>query len=142
LQPGGNHGLLAGGSPRLQQVLVQQILKLDPPRLVSVGVGVGQVVGDVVHVHLLRRHPAGGAEKRSHHNCSLPAGSYEATRATSSTASRFICDPAGGLLQHFKLAHDRHQAHGRFRGAHIGTLQFALLDYAPEAGWDAAALRK
>src|ERR1035441_3364002 len=68
LQPGGNHGLLAGGSSRLHEVLVEQILKLNGTRLVSVGVGVRQVVGDVVYAHLLRRHTAGGAEKCSHHN--------------------------------------------------------------------------
>ena len=131
LQPGRNHGLLAGGSARLQQVLVEQILKLHPPRLVSGGVGVGQVVGDVVHVHLLRRHTAGGAEKRSHHNELLSCS----PRALGSHAGNFfdrlaihLRSQRGGLLQHFKLAHDRHQPYGRFRGAHIGTLQLALLD--------------
>ena len=57
-----NNRLLARGSARLQEALVKQILELHAPRLVTSRVGVGQVIRDVVHIHLLRRHTAGGAE--------------------------------------------------------------------------------
>ena len=52
----------SGCRPGLNHVLVKQVLELRSPYLVSRRVGVGQIVGDVVHIDLLRGHAAGGAD--------------------------------------------------------------------------------
>ena len=48
-------------------ILVHQVLELRAPHLVASGVGVRQVVGDIVDVHLLGGHAAGSAIKCSDH---------------------------------------------------------------------------
>ncbi len=67
LKSAGDDSLRASRRPRLDETLIQKILKLRGSHLKAVGVGVGQVVGDVVHVHLLRRHSTGRAIKCSDH---------------------------------------------------------------------------
>ena len=47
---------IRGRRAGLDEALIEQILKLGPPRLEAHRVGIGQVVRDVVHVHLLGRH--------------------------------------------------------------------------------------
>jgi hypothetical protein len=54
--------LRPGGSTGLDQVLVQQILKLGSAHLEADGVGVSQIVSDVVDIRLLRGHTAPSAE--------------------------------------------------------------------------------
>ena len=61
LQARWDHGLLTRRRPWLHHSLVEQILKLRAAHLVTRGVGIGQVVRDIVYVHFLRRHAAGGA---------------------------------------------------------------------------------
>jgi hypothetical protein len=67
LQPSGDDRLLTGGRAGLDQVLIQQVLKLRAPGFESSGVGVRDVVRDVFHVGLLRVHAAGGAKECSYH---------------------------------------------------------------------------
>ncbi len=66
-RPDGNRRLLSGSGARLQQVLIHQVLKLGAPRFVSRGVGVGQVVGDVVEIGLLSVHSARGTIESTNH---------------------------------------------------------------------------
>jgi hypothetical protein len=61
LQPGGNQGLLPGGRAGRQHALIHQVLELRAAHFVADGVGVGQVIGDIVQVQLLGLHAAGGA---------------------------------------------------------------------------------
>ena len=61
LQAARHHGLRSGRGAGLHHILIQQILKLSAARLEAGGVGVGQIVGDVVDAHLLGGHAAGGA---------------------------------------------------------------------------------
>jgi hypothetical protein len=67
LEAGRHGGLLARGSARLQYILVQQVLKLRLTGLIARGVGVGQVIGNVIHIELLRDHSASGAEQSTDH---------------------------------------------------------------------------
>jgi hypothetical protein len=62
LETTGDYGLRPGGSTGLDQVLVQQILKLGSAHLEADGVGVSQIVSDVVDIRLLRGHTAPSAE--------------------------------------------------------------------------------
>ena len=50
------------GGTGLDQILVEQILELRAAHLEADGVGVGQIVSDVVHVGLLGGHAATSAE--------------------------------------------------------------------------------
>jgi hypothetical protein len=67
LKAGGHDGLLSGGRARLNHALVEEILELRAAHLVPGGVGVGQVVGDIVDIHLLRGHPAGSTVECANH---------------------------------------------------------------------------
>ena len=76
LQAGGNHGLLSGGGAGLENILIHEVLELRAAHLVAGGVGVGQVVGDVIDVHLLGVHAAGSAVECSDHADIPPAASW------------------------------------------------------------------
>ena len=67
LQPRGNRGRLARRGAGLDHVLVEQVLELRAAGLIAGGIRVGKVVGDVIHVELLRVHSAGGTEECSDH---------------------------------------------------------------------------
>ena len=54
LQAGGQRGLLGGLRPRLTHGLIQQVFKYRPLAFEAVGADVRRVVGDHVHVGLLR----------------------------------------------------------------------------------------
>src|SRR5271157_2560005 len=82
LQSGRHDGLLAGSRAGLQHALVHQVLELSAAHLVAYGVGIGQIVGDVIDVGFLRLHAAGGAVECSGHRISC----QEPTRATCSIA--------------------------------------------------------
>ncbi len=73
LQSARNTRLRSRGSSGLNETLIQQILELRPPHFEAVGVGVRKVVRDVVNVHLLRGHTAGGAIQCSDHLLLLKA---------------------------------------------------------------------
>src|SRR6185437_3138876 len=66
----GHHGGLPGGRSRRDHVLVEEVLKLRAAGFIPCGVGVGQIVGDIVDICLLRFHTAGGAVKSSDHSIS------------------------------------------------------------------------
>ncbi len=70
LQAGRNHGLLAGGGTGLHDGLIEQVLELGTARLKASGIGVGQVVGDIIYVNLLRGHSAGSAIECTNHDAS------------------------------------------------------------------------
>jgi hypothetical protein len=59
--------LLAGGGAGGKQVLVEQVLELHTAMFEAGGVGVRQVVGDIVDGQLLSHHAAGGVEECSYH---------------------------------------------------------------------------
>ena len=102
LQAGRDRGLLPAGGARLDHGLVDQVLKLRAARLESAGVRIGQVVRDVVDVHLLGGHAAGGAVKCSNHfnsssklwrplrspSCSSPLPAIPPSAASRTGASR------------------------------------------------------
>lgn len=67
LETRGDYSLGPGGGSGLNEVLVQQVLKLGTALLEAYGVGIGQVVCDVVDVHLLGRHSACCAVECSDH---------------------------------------------------------------------------
>jgi hypothetical protein len=67
LQAAGNRGLRAGGRAGLEEALIQEVLELGAARLEPGGVGVGQVVGDIVDAHLLGVHAAARAIECSDH---------------------------------------------------------------------------
>src|SRR6185437_8654251 len=70
LQASGNRGLLGRSCARHDHVLVNQIFKLQTPLAKSGGTRVGQIIGHVLQIHLLRAHPAGAGVQGSQHSSS------------------------------------------------------------------------
>ena len=67
LQTSRNVGLRAGSGSGLDHRLIEQVLELRAPGFEANSVRVREVIGDVVHIHLLGSHAAGGAEQGSDH---------------------------------------------------------------------------
>ncbi len=123
LQSARHGGLSARRRSRLNHGLVHQILKLRTARLKAGSVGVRQIVGDIIDVHLLSGHAAGRAVESSNHNFSYPLALYFALRAHPSHLGESLLVHVGcdrdGLLQHFELPHQPHQAHRGLGRRHV-----------------------
>ena len=115
LQARRHGGLLAGGGAGLHHVLVEQVLKLRAPHLVAGGIGVGEVVGDVIDVELLGRHAAGGAVECSNHEKLLLARSSMSRRGRLPQCFGVHSCPSRRLSAAFRTGASPDQPHGRFR---------------------------
>ena len=129
LQSGGNDGLLAGGRAGLDQVLIQQVLKLRAPGFEARRVGIRDIVRDVFHIGLLRVHAAGGAKQCSYHFfISSVTCARLNLRHFFDGLFPHVVGNRDGLLHHFELAHQAHDAHRSMRSAHVGRFDLSLIN--------------
>lgn len=110
LKPTGDRGLGTCGRTGLDHCLIKEILKLGSAHLVSDGIRIGQIVGDVVDIRLLGIHAARGAEKCSDHTYAcLPLGLRRYTRHFLDSFAAQIGADLQRPLKCFKLAKYRDQ---------------------------------
>ncbi len=119
----GGDSLLGGGSAGRDHVLVDEILKLDAAFAESGSIGIGEIVGNVVQIGLLRGHATGGGIERTKHG-----GSYNLGQIFGCGLVELVVKGGERALHHFRIALDFNQADGALDGIDVGALKRTLAD--------------